>query len=235
MQNRITDQAAFILHRRDYQESSLILDIFSEQFGRLSVLAKAAKKRRDASHFQICNRLLLGWSGRSDLKTLTQIDSQALTISADFYPSVFYMNELLLYLLPKHQPYYALFQGYQQLLLQFAEPQADMSQLPGWLRNFEMELLTELGYLPDLSLVSATGQALNAGLRYRVDASSGVCMASESEAETYSADELQAIQRRQFDTPGIARTARLLLRRLIDFNLQGRALQSRQFYQQLKK
>ncbi|MCK4710113.1 MAG: recombination protein O N-terminal domain-containing protein [Gammaproteobacteria bacterium] len=60
MQNRINDQAAFILHRRDYQDSSLILDLFSEDYGRLSVLVKGAKKRRDAASFQICNRLSVG-------------------------------------------------------------------------------------------------------------------------------------------------------------------------------
>ncbi len=234
MQTRITDQPAFILHRRDYKESSLILEIFSEQFGRVSVLAKAAKKRRDASHFQICNRLLVGWSGRSELKTLTQIESRPLALASAHLPGVFYINELLLYLLPKHQPQSALFQQYQMFLLHLAQCAGDATELAPALRNLEIDLLQQLGLMPDLSQLTNSTQALQDERLYRIDRQDGVCEASSDAALAFHGKTLKAIAQRRFDQPEVAQAARRLLRQLIDYNLQGRTLQSRKFYQQLK-
>ena len=232
MQNRINDQAAFILHRRDYQDSSLILDLFSEDYGRLGVLVKGAKKRRDAASFQICNRLSVGWSGRSELKILTQIDSHVLTVPAEYLPSVFYINELLLYLLPKHAEQHKLFQHYQKLLLELSLPEF---QLEPVLRNFEIELLSELGYMPDLSFNMTANQIIDAGQRYFYDGMSGIQTASANANNSFSTDELLAIKKRQFNSAEELRAAKRLMRQIIDFNLQGRELQSRKFYQQMHK
>ena len=235
MQTRISDQPAFILHRRDYKESSLILELITEQYGRVSVLVQAAKKRRDASHFQICNRLLLGWSGRSELKTLTQIEDRMLAIAADCYPAVFYVNELLMILLPKHQPHVRLFQHYQDLLLTLQQADHDNQQLAVALRNFEIDLLTELGLMPDLTTCSDRSDMLDAQTMYCIDNINGVSVARDETGRNYSGATLQAIWQRRFDEPDVARAARILLRQLIDYNLQGRTLQSRQFYQQLNQ
>lgn len=234
MKNRVSDQPAFILHRRDYKESSLILEVFSEQFGRVSVLAQAARKRRDASHFQICNRLLLGWSGRGEMKTLTQIESQPLMVPGHSLPSVFYANELLLYLLAKHQPQTQLFLHYQNLLLEFSQPDHQAQSLALALRQFEMDLLEQLGLLPDLSCLSQHDQPLDAGQYYIIDPINGVCACPPGHPQPYRGADLLAIAQRRFDTVSVARAARRLMRQLIDFNLQGRTLQSRKFYQQLK-
>ena len=235
MQTRITDQSAFILHRRDYKESSLILEIFSEQYGRVSVLAQAARKRRDAAHFQICNRLLMGWTGRSELKTLTQIESRMLAVPSQFYPAVFYLNELLMILLPKHQPYAVLFRLYQNLLLTLVDADDDNTSLAVALRNFEIDLLTELGLMPDLSQHSRNADSLDADGWYFIDNSAGVTAAFDNSTVNYQGSTLRAIQQRRFDQPETARAAKILLRQLIDYNLQGRTLQSRKFYQQLQK
>ena len=228
MQQRISDQAAFILHRRDYQNSSLILELFTEDFGRLSVLAKGARSRRDAAHFQIANRLAVGWSGRSELKTLTEIDSRPLPIPADCYVAVFYINELLLYLLAKQDPHPQLFQYYQRLLLQL-----EKESLESQLRGFEMDLLTTQGLMPDLSCESQSAQPLIEDAFYRVHPQSGVVISSAQEAGSIVGRDLDAIARRQFDSTKVRKSAKQLLRQIIDFNLQGRTLQSRQFYQQL--
>ncbi|MCK5662539.1 MAG: DNA repair protein RecO [Thiotrichaceae bacterium] len=232
MQNRINDQPAFILHRRDYQDSSLILDLFSQDFGRVSVLVKGAKKRRDVSSFQICNRLSVGWSGHSELKILTQIDSHLFSVPAEYYPSIFYINELLLYLLPKHDEQINLFQLYQSLLVEFTLPKVQLEPL---LRNFEIELLTELGYMPDLSVVSNTGQNIQHELYYVFDEVSGLIPASKDVINSFSGSELTVIFERQFVSPENLRAAKRLMRQIIHFNLQGRTLQSRKFYQQINK
>lgn len=234
MINRINDQPAFVLHRRDYHESSLILEIFSEDFGRLSVLAKSARKRRDAAHFQICNRLLLGWSGQSELKTLTQIEGQDLAIAADYLPSVFYINELLLYLLPKHDEQPDLFGKYQMLLLSLAHTGSSTECLQSRLRNFEIELLSALGVMPDLSCDYQTQQGLDDHCYYRLDAQQGPLLSQDQE-NAYLGEVLSAIHHRRFESAAVLRAAKHLMRKIIDYNLQGRTLQSRHFYQQMKK
>lgn len=235
MQNRVNDQAAFILHRRDYQDSSLILDVFSEDFGRLTVLAKAAKKRRDVAHFQICNRLLLGWSGRSELKILTQIDSQSLSLASDYLPSIFYLNELLLYLLPRHEEQRGLFKQYQMLLLNLAQKETEAIVLEPLLRGFEIELLTILGVMPDLSMDNIRQQKVESNRYYYFEPASGPLLAKDPAVNAFSGEALHAIQNRQFESSEVLRLAKRLMRQIIDYNLQGRTLQSRKFYQQMKK
>ena len=229
MQIRINDQAAFILHRREFQNSSLILDLFSEDYGRLSVVARGARKRRDAAHFQLFNRLSLGWTGRSELKTLKHIESRPLSVPPDCYMALIYINELLLYLLPKQDEHRELFKSYQTLLLRM-----NAQQLEVLLREFEIQLLSQLGLMPDLSCESASGQALNNEKMYYFDVLSGVRPCLNDDERQYSGSELLAIQCQQFDSPQVVQSARKLLRQIIDYNLQGRTLQSSKIYQQLR-
>lgn len=229
MQIRVSDQPAFILHRREFQNSSLILELFSEDYGRLSVLAKGARKRRDAAHFQLFNRLSVGWTGRSELKTLTHIESRPLCVPSECYMAVIYINELLLYLLPKEDEHRGIFLRYQSLLLQM-----DLQHMEVFLRGFEIFLLTELGLMPDLMSESTNGQPLHYDRHYCVDITSGVRSAVKADNMTFSGAELVSIQLQQFDSTEILLAARRLLRHIIDYNLQGRTLQSRKIYQQLK-
>ena len=229
MDNRVNDQPAFLLHRRDYQNSSLILELFTEDYGRVSVLAKGARKGKNTAHFQPGNRLAVGWTGRSELKTLVQIDSQALPIAADCYLAMFYLNELLLYLLPKHDAHPQLFHRLQQLLLEL-----EMPRLEPLLRNFEMDLLEELGVLPDFSTLADSGEVVEADDCYGFDINHGLYPVPAETAGAHPGRILLAIQQRHFEQPEIIKSAKHLLRKIIDFNLQGRTLQSRQLYQQLK-
>jgi DNA repair protein RecO (recombination protein O) len=224
----VNDQAAFLLHRREYQNSSLILELFTRDYGRMSLLARGARKRRDVSHFQIANRLQLGWSGRSDLKLLTTIESRSLEVTDSCLIAVFYLNELLMYLLPKQDPYTELFELYQLTLLQL-----DAESLEPLLRNFEFNLLTSLGLMPELNISSPAGQPIVENSRYQIDPSAGLLPAEEHDNNAFSAEQLIAIQACDFSSTSTRLAAKRLMRTIIDFNLQGRALQSRQFYQQM--
>ncbi len=234
MQNRISDQPAFILHRRDYQNTSLILEVFTEDYGRLSVLAKGAKKSRNIAYYQVCTRLSIGWSGRSTLKTLTEIAGHFMSISSDCYMAVFYVNELLLFFLPKHDEHRRLFQQYQLLLLGFANPEYTPRQLEPLLRGFEIDLLTELGLMPELSVEAVNSQAVTSGRYYYLDADSGLKQDLEGNKKHYNGADLLAIGLRDFKSAEVLAVAKRLLRQIIDYNLQGRELQSRQFFHQLK-
>jgi DNA repair protein RecO (recombination protein O) len=234
MQNRINDQAAFILHRRDFSESSIILELFTQDFGRINVLVKGAKKRRDAGHFQTGNRLLTGWAGRAELKILTQIESRPLQIPLALFSSVFYVNELLLYLLPKDEEQRVLFQRYQQFLLELAQHDRSLALEP-LLRSFEMDLLNELGLMPELCVDHVSGQAVVAKQHYRFSMLSGVVRTELEESSDFAGGVLLCIHHRQFDSATVLQAAKRLMRQIIDYNLQGRTLQSRKFYQQLNQ
>lgn len=229
MEQRVNDQPAFLLHRRDYQDSSLILEIFTRDYGRMSLLARGARKRRDVSHFQIAHRLQLGWSGKGELKILNAIESRRIQLSEISHLAVFYLNELLMLMLAKQDPHVDLFDSYQLSLLKMLD-----HPLEPILRNFELDLLQDLGLMPDLSIQHRNGNPLQSGASYLVDPQSGVIdIDQQAQPGRYSGAELLAIHNRQFDSPEILSRAKRLMRSIIDFNLQGRALQSRQLYQQM--
>jgi DNA repair protein RecO (recombination protein O) len=182
--------AAFVLHRYDWSESSLILDLFTRAQGRLTVVAKGAKKphsnlRAVLLPFQrvsvTLGRLPEG-EGASDIQTLRQAEwaggMAMLTGEALF--SGFYLNELLMKLLARHDAHPALFDAYAQTLPSLAA--ADEAVVQSALRAFELTLLREIGLLPDLSAATLTLQPLGPEGDYALRADAGVIEALDDEA-----------------------------------------------------
>lgn len=143
---RVTQQPGFVLHRRDYSETSLLLDLFTRDYGRVGVIAKGARRVRRGARsapgpFQ---PLLLGWTGRGELGVLTDSEpgegGGALHGEALFCG--FYLNELLTHLLHRHDPHETLFEGYGRCLNELARGR-DFDRS---LRVFEGVLLREIGY-----------------------------------------------------------------------------------------
>ena len=236
---RVNDQAAFILHRRDYQNTSLILDVFTRDFGRVSVMVKSAKKRKDVASFQIGHRLSISWSGHAELKTLLQVESRMISLAVKSFAAVYYINELLIYLLAKGDVYSKIFDAYQLLLVelgQLIETALDYQyHLEVLLRNFEIELMTELGYMPSLDRLSQNGDSVLAEQYYSFEVFDGasLCIAEDSVHQSFNGADLIAIQKRDFTTEKTLRTAKKVMRLIIDYHLQGRTLQSREFYNKL--
>lgn len=138
-------QPAFILHRRPFRNTSLILEVFSREQGRIVLVARGAAqpKARLRGVLQPFQLLLLAWTERGELGTLIQAESQQLySIPASSLFSALYLNELLLRLLAKHDPYPELFNYYQTALTQFAAEAA----IEPLLRQFEKKLLEQIGY-----------------------------------------------------------------------------------------
>ena len=181
---RITQDAAFILHHYDWSESSLIVDVFSRQMGRISLVAKGAKK--PTSNFRAVllplQRLELSYSLPADdgsgageigtLKAAHWVSGYTLP-QGDALLAGFYVNELLLKLLARHDAQPSLFDAYAicvALLAQQGKTAALPAALQGLdglqgqtaliLRGFELRLLHELGLLPALDS-SASGHALH--------------------------------------------------------------------------
>jgi DNA repair protein RecO (recombination protein O) len=182
--------AAFVLHRYDWSESSLILDLFTRTQGRLAVAAKGAKRphsnlRAVLLPFQRVNvslgRLPEG-EGASDIQTLRQAEwaggAAMLTGAALF--SGFYLNELLMKLLARHDPHPVLFDAYALTLPALAE--ADDGRVQSALRAFELTLLKEIGLLPEPGVVTLTQQTVLPGTLYAIRPEAGVTTARADEA-----------------------------------------------------
>jgi DNA repair protein RecO (recombination protein O) len=142
---RINDTPGYMLHATAWRETSLIIQAFSREHGCLAMVAKGAKRpysilRPVLSAFQ---PLLLSWSGAGEVKTLTRAEIAGVRpLAGGALMSAWYMNELLLRLLPREDAHPVLFDAYDAALMQLAGG----SRAAGALRRFEWILLRETGY-----------------------------------------------------------------------------------------
>jgi DNA repair protein RecO (recombination protein O) len=192
---------AFVLHRYDWSESSLILDLFTREQGRIAVAAKGAK--RPFSHLrpvllpfqriQVSLGRPRSEESTSEVQTLRGAEwgggAAMLTGAALF--SGFYLNELLMKLLARHDPHPHLFDAYAQTLTAL-DPRRE-SALQAALRAFELTLLREVGVLPELSVVTLTQETLQAAQAYSLVAEAGVT-APRADAGELSGAVLLALQ-----------------------------------------
>ena len=105
---REQQQRAFVLHRRNYSETSLIIEVYTHRHGRLGLIAKGARRPSSRSRgvLKSFQPLLIGWSGRGDLMTLTGTEAEgaAIDLRGEALYCGFYLNELLIRLLHRHDP-----------------------------------------------------------------------------------------------------------------------------------
>lgn len=159
------EQPGFILHRYEYGESSLVLECFTPDAGRLGVLARGA--RRPASTLRglgAFEPLLLSWNGKGELPVLTQAEVHGVSpaLSGRSLWCGFYLNELVIALLHRHDPHPRLFEAYVRALSLLHD---ERSQEPA-LRLFELALLKELGYGLMLDTEAREGAALEPDALY---------------------------------------------------------------------
>ena len=242
---RTHDEPAFVLHAHPWRESSLILDVFSRHHGRLPLVAKGAKR----PHSQL-RTVLLGfapfaasWSGQGEVRTLTRAEWTGGVPPLAGLPLMcgFYFNELLMRLLPREDPHEALFDAYLQALIRLGEGEgagaarpwgplyASRQQVEPLLRGFEMELLRELGHLPELHLLSTSGEPVREQGLYRVDPQRGVLEHHDEDASTaISGAQLLAIADARWEQAGALRGAKTLMRELLGYHLGTQPLRTRQ-------
>jgi len=164
---RVADDAAFILHTTAWKETSLIVQTFSRTHGRVALAAKGAKRPYSTLRpiLQVFQPLLLSWSGAGEVKTLTRAElAGAYLLPGAALMSAWYLNDLLLRLLPREDAHPVLFDAYDAALATLAQGQRGA----GALRRFEWTLLQEIGYGVDANAPDFDDPASAPALRLRL-------------------------------------------------------------------
>ncbi|MBB6246412.1 DNA repair protein RecO [Rhodanobacter sp. A1T4] len=224
---RIEQQPAYVLHARPYRETSLLLECLTREHGRLGVIArgvrgeKARLRRAQLEPFQsVAMDLLL----RGELATLTAVEPVGvpLRMIGDAALASLYLNELVVRLTERQDPFPGLFDVYAKTLVQLAtgEPLA-------WtLRRFERDLLEAIGYGLQLEYDSENGEPLESDGHYRYLVDQGAVRSVASHARAIRGSDLLALQRDQMpDNTGL-RALRDLMREIIRFHLGGGELRA---------
>ncbi|MGI2323402.1 MULTISPECIES: DNA repair protein RecO [Methylococcus] len=227
--SRVLLDHAYLLHRRDYRETSLLLELFTLRHGRIGVIAKGARRGRQgfAAVLQPFVPLLVSWSGRGELANLNHAEAAGIGVRLQHTALFcgFYLNELLMRLLPPHDLCPGLFGAYRGGL----ETLAAGEDLETALRSFELSLLEAIGYGLQLRVEAESGEAIRPErlYSYRIDA--GPVPAGD-EADAVHGMTLLALRDRRFDTSQTRTEAKRLMRRIIAHHLNGRALKSRELF-----
>jgi DNA repair protein RecO (recombination protein O) len=235
-QRRILHAPAWLLHHRPFRDSSQLLDILSRDHGRLTLVARGSRgvKSRLRGILRPFMPLQVSWLIRSDLGTLTgaEMNGPPMSLGGDALLAGYYVNELLLNLLHRHDPQPEIFVAYEHAV----HGLAGRSDIAACLREFEMALLRILGYALILDHEAHCRELLEPAASYEYRVEQGpVRVQRESGQHTYSGEVLMAILRQEFSNPAVLLAAGRLLKDVIAFHLGGRELKSRKVLLQLRR
>lgn len=204
---RVAEEPAFVLHRYDWSESSLILEVFSRHHGRIAVVAKGAK--RPSSSFRPVllplQPLHLSFGGDAEIRTLKGAEwvGGHVMPTGDALLSGYYLNELLLRLLARDDPHPGLFDAYASMVEVLAGHGGAVAMAPTLqgevlhvaLRAFELLLLREIGLLPMLDVQTLTLEPLAPRRRYCLVPEGGLREAHDDDRASLFGADWEALQR----------------------------------------
>lgn len=222
----------YILHQRPYRETSLILDIFSRDYGKLSLVARGARKGRNnqRSVMQVNQKLNMAWLIRGDMGTLTGIEAlgKNYNLTGREQLASFYINELLMRLLHKHEPCPELFDAYENAIMRLSGCKNEQSIL----RLFEKRLLETLGYGLVLDHDVNSGKPIeeNTQYYYRPDSGPTAIPAPDHEYIKISGKTLSALAGGSIHEPKELQEAKQLTRHILKEHLGARPLASRDLF-----
>lgn len=222
--------AAFLLHRRDYSNSSLLLECFTEQLGRFPAVAKGVTGRRKSASglLQPFVPLQIEWRGRGEVKSLVSYepDGRMFRLEGTALFCGFYINELLMRLLQRNDPHEKLFRNYRELLKQLDASGINEASL----RYFELDMLVELGYGIELTVNMEDGCPVEADRWYRFVQESGVIECPPETEHAISGQTLLSLASRSLEASWQLKEARNLLRTVLGFYLGDKPLKSRELF-----
>lgn len=238
---RIQDAYAFVLHTYPWRETSLIVETFTRDHGRLPLMAKGARRPGSAVRgvLMAFQPLAVSWTGKSEVKTLTGaywLGGQALLGGIGLLCG-YYLNELLLRLLPREDPHPVLFDRYTETIRALAQGVATAPLL----RSFELALLQELGYGLTLDRVAGSGDDVKPDGRYGFVAERGVLEAQDEMGDSAALGSLLhgrvllAMARDDFSDAETLVQSKGLMRRLLQHYLGGQQLESRRILIELQE
>lgn len=226
---RVTGQPSFVLHSYPYKETSLIIDLFTREHGRVAVVAKGAKRPHSKLRgvLQTFQPLSSSWSGKSELRTL--IDAEWVGGMRPLEKTAllcgFYLNELLVKLLARDDPHPVLFDHYVATLNELAH--GEPAQIV--LRKFERALLKETGVAADLTRSTGTRARVEEGASYVVDPEKGPREADPADTwPVVSGKTLLDMERDDYADPATQAQSKQLMRFLLAYHLGGAPLNTRQ-------
>lgn len=238
---RILEQPGFVLHSYPYRETSLIIDVLTRDHGRVALVAKGAKRPHSALRgvLQTFQPLSLGWSGRSEMRTLTGAEwvGGMLPLTGDALVCGFYVNELLVRFCAREDPHPTLFKQYAVTLARLAHDEPAVLVL----RSFERMLLRETGYAVAFSVNPAYApehERPRPDAWYVFDPERGARLPRPEDPDTWPrvlGSTLIDMEADDYSAPRTLSQSKTLMRFLLNYHLGGTPLNTRQILLDLQK
>ncbi|ART80088.1 DNA repair protein RecO [Oceanisphaera avium] len=222
--------AAFVIHSRPYRETSQLVEVFTQEQGRQSLIAKGSRQPRSPLKglLQPFVPLSLTFGGKGELKTLFKAEATApaIRLTRTALYSGLYLNELIYYLLEAHTPFDEVFEAYQTTLHKLAAGEA----LEPCLRHFEFYMLNVLGYGVDFAVDAHTGEGVVAKAWYQYQAEAGFSRVERYQSGAYLGEHLLALAELDLSSSDILLAAKQFSRQALAPYLGGRPLRSRALF-----
>ncbi|MDD9891256.1 MAG: DNA repair protein RecO [Gammaproteobacteria bacterium] len=235
MESRVLLQPAYVLHSQPFQNTSLLVDFFTMDYGRVRAVAKGARREKSKyrSLVQAFHPLLVSFSGRGEVKTMGAVEAGhgAIIFQGERLFSGMYVNEILCRLLHNHEEHKVLYRNYQDTLIGL---QGD-SNMEVILRKFELNLLAELGYAINLEEDYLSQQPIAADSQYRFTPELGFEITDQDEEpeqnpRIFRGVHLIALRDFNFAEKESAKAAKRLLRIALGAHLGEKPLNSRALF-----
>ncbi|MEM9404363.1 MAG: DNA repair protein RecO [Pseudomonadota bacterium] len=233
---RVEQQPVWLLHHRPFRDTSRILDLLSREYGRVAVVARGSRsaKSKLKGILRPFMPLSVSWIARSDLGTLTgaEIGGEPVSLGGDALLSGYYLNELLLNLMHRHDPQPEIFDAYTKTVTGLA----GALEVAPRLRVFEIELLRLLGYALDFEHETATHEVLEPAAKYEFRPAQGPARVGDREGPmVFRGAELLGIAKGRLDEAETLNAANRLLRGVIAYHLDGKELKSRKVLREIRR
>lgn len=232
---KVDHQAAFLLHSHPYSETSLILDVFSREHGRVPLLARGARRPRSALRGVLIGfqPLELSWFGGGEVKTLSRAEwlGGLPLLTGHCLMLGYYLNELLLKLMQREDPHPGLFDAYASALSALSLGGPDAPEL----RRFEKALLREIGYGLTLDR-DANGYPVAPDRQYHYLIDRGPVEATLKHGQpSFAGKTLLDLAADDYSDPHTRSESKQLMRLLVNYQLEGRPLQARRVFIELQE
>ncbi len=239
LRSKVDGQPAYVLHAYPFRETSLIVEVFSRDFGRVSLLARGARRPRSAIRglLMAFQPIEVAWAGKGEVLNLMKAEwlgGQPL-LGGEALFCGYYLNELLIHLLPREDAHERLFHHYGRILKRLADDASSQAREAA-LRSFEKTLLQELGYGLMLDRDSL-GEAVlpDAWYSYRMEQGPVRLEHAEAAAQVVSGQTLLDLEAEDFSDPRSRLEAKALMRTLMAYYLAGVELETRKIFKELQE